>query len=540
MFKRIVNKLFGKQISQEANNVAFRAIVKNSNAMAMRGGGTFSGSSGGSGWRGGVAYSGSIRTIDHYTMRHNARNAYLETPQAKALTDRFADTVADIGLKLDATPKASILGLSQEELSDWAENVEARYDLWARSKRQHRSETMTWYQYHRLYQIEQQRDNDQFTRLYYSQDRNLLNPLQFEAIDADQIRGDSYTSTLGGLASLDGIERDSRGRETFYNIWTQNPKTLGSVNVKIPRVGPKSKRLFMLHGYMPEFAGQGRGFSRLGHAIQKFQNLTDFELSHIKKAIAQSMVSMTVKPSADKPASNFLENMATNFGISAAGTVFDGGGDPGTAGDVTDVVPPVSCFSIPEGTVEVPGSMVVTNLNSGEELKPFEPKSPIDSYGEFVDAFTAHLTAASSMPIEVLLMRFNENYSASRATLILFWRIVQMFREEMAADLLNPTYEMWLSSEIAMGRISAPGWSDPILRAAWLCAKWVGSPMPNIDPLRTAKADEKYVELSAQTLDDVARNLNGSSGAANRAKNSRQFEALPDAPWLASNDAGEL
>jgi capsid protein len=101
----------------------------------------------------------------------------------------------------------------------------------------------------------------------------------------------------------------------------------------------------------------------------------------------------------------------------------------------------------------------------------------------------------------------------------------------MAADFLDPIYEMWLSEEIAAGRITAPGWSDPLLRMAWLSCEWAGAPMPNIDPSATAKADQMYIEMGAQTPDDVARNLNGSSGKANRAKNARQLPELTPVPW---------
>jgi len=134
------------------------------------------------------------------------------------------------------------------------------------------------------------------------------------------------------------------------------------------------------------------------------------------------------------------------------------------------------------------------------------------------------------MPLEVLLIKFNSNYSASRAALIMFWRQAQIWRDEMAADFLNPVYESWLSEEIAAGKITAPGWSDFRLRAAWLSCEWAGSPMPNIDPNATADSDLKYASMGAQTLDDIARNFNGSSGKANRIKNARQFVELPEPP----------
>jgi hypothetical protein len=55
--------------------------------------------------------------------------------------------------------------------------------------------------------------------------------------------------------------------------------------------------------------------------------------------------------------------------------------------------------------------------------------------------------------------------------------------------------------------------------------------MPNIDPMRTAMADKAYVEMGAETLDRVARNLNGSSGSSNRAKLKQEYSELAQPPW---------
>ena len=87
-------------------------------------------------------------------------------------------------------------------------------------------------------------------------------------------------------------------------------------------------------------------------------------------------------------------------------------------------------------------------------------------------------------------MKFNQNYSASRAALLLFWRVARIWQGEQVADFLDLLYEMWLSEEIAGGRISAPGFSDPMMKQAWLCSSWRGQPMPNIDPMKTAAANK--------------------------------------------------
>ena len=116
-------------------------------------------------------------------------------------------------------------------------------------------------------------------------------------------------------------------------------------------------------------------------------------------------------------------------------------------------------------------------------------------------------------------------------TLLLFWAVAEIHREEIASDFLNPVFQSWISEEIAAGNIEAPGFSDPSLRKAWLDCRWVGSPMPNIDPMRTAKADQMYVEMGATDLDRLAQEHNGSDGRINRAKLNRQVEELTIPPW---------
>ena len=516
----------------------FSSKTKKPGAYANSGYMGYGSRSGGAKFPYGLSASGNTRVLDHFTLRQNARDAYQDTPQAKALVDRWADTIVDVGLKLESTPDAKILKKNQEELEDWREEVDARFDLWCASKKQHRAETMTFYQYQRLYAQSGQRDNDMFTRLYYASNRDLMNPLQFSGIDANQIRGYAFTSTYTQYNQRDGIKRDGRGRELSYKVWLQqygkndDPYKFET----IPRIGPKSKRVFMLHGFTPEYVGQGRGYSRLAHALQEFENITDFSLAQIKKAINQSSITMYVKPGKDNPSSNPFENILTGEG--AAPVVEQFGSDPQPVQDAQNVNP-VSCYRMPEATIEKPGSTAVFNLAEGEDLAPFKATAPSESFDSFVNSFCSYLSASLSMPIEVMLMKFNQNYSASRASLILFWRVAQIWRAEMESDLLNPVYEMWLSEEIAAARILAPGWQDPILREAWMSARWLGSPMPNIDPMRTAKADKEYVDMGAQTLDRVARNLNGSNGKANRSKLTREFTELPSPPWQNGSAQGE-
>lgn len=483
--------------------------------------------SGGSGWPFGVANRGRARLLSHYRMLMNARDAYHDSVQARAIVSRKADNVAGIGLRVEPMPIASVLGITEEFADLWGRDVAHRYDLCMRDKKQNRSETMTGYQSQHFYTTSKERDNDVFIRLYYSGDRGLQNPLQFEFIDPTQIRGSALTNTGMPFQKLkDGIVRDDRGRETAYNILVPNADGKMKI-VTVQARGPKSKRKFMLHGFTPEYAGQGRGYSPLGFAIQKFENITDFESAHIKKAISLSSTILKVE-NPDLDPGDPTQGVSGGDYAGPSQTVAEYGTDATPSTDAVNVDPRVVRMQGAE--IREPGSTILIAPQRGDKIGEIGGQAPSVSYDAFLDAFTAHLSAATGMPIEVLLMRFNQNYSASRATLILFWRKVTIDREEMAADYLFPHYEMWLAEEIAAGRIQAPGWSDPVLKAAWLNAAWVGMPLPDIDPSKTAKAAALRTALGHQTGKRGAREYNGSDFDTNATTIEREYGERPPMP----------
>jgi lambda family phage portal protein len=481
---------------------------------------------GGSKWPFGLASSGSAPVLDHFTLRANARAAYHESTAARSVVERYADSVVDQGLRLEATPHASILGVQADAAESWARDVEERFDVWAKDRRVHRRGLMNFYQLQRLAEISQQRDGEYFARFFYSRERKLQNPLQLDFVDPTQIRGDALTAATGENTIDDGIIRDAAGREVGYKIWVLVSGRF--TEREIPAVGARSGLRLMVHGYQPEYSYQRRGFSRLSHALQEFENLTDFTSAQIKKAIIQSCLNMYVKPSKDAPASFPFDELARG----GAGPTAEQVPTPAVGDGASSITSQVNYIELPEATMTTPGSVGMFNLREGEDIQPFKATAPAEQYERFVNAFVGSLSASMSIPPEVLFMKFGQNYSASRAALIMFWRVATIWRDELASDFLNPVYEAWLTGEIAAGRISAPGWNNPVMRAAWLSNNWIGAPMPNIDPARQAEADRNYAEIGATTLDRVSRNLNGSSGAANRQKLAREFEELPSpAPW---------
>lgn len=478
-------------------------------------------------YTGGLSRSSPINIHSHFELRQQIRDKLYDSLEARSLVTSKIDVVVDIGLRLKPVPIADILGIEPEAAEQWAENVAQGFHLWAKSNKSDRRRINNFYQNQQLYQLFFQRDSDIFVRFFYGRDKDQLNPLQIGFIDPNQIRGYDYTNTYYQFPHDDGIIFDKNGREKSYKIWHMKENFEYEYAI-VPAIGEKSGRIFMKHAFSPEYAGQTRGMPKLTHLIQELEDLTGFKLSVLQKAINQASFVGAVEND-EQDASNPLVGRV-------AGPVRD----YGTAADIQAAEnenaslegnAPINWTAMPEATLDRPGSVLIGNLRRGDKFKYLQDTSPSEGYASFESAFFTSICASTGWASEVVLKKFSNNYSASRGILILIWRKAQIEKEDMASDFLDPIYEMWLSEEIAAGRIKAPGWSDPRMRAAWLNCEWAGAPMPNIDPLKTMEADRGYVEIGAQTLDDVARNLNGSSGKANRAKNTRQYEELPNPPW---------
>lgn len=482
----------------------------------------------GSKWIGGLDPS-APSSIDHYKLRQNARKVCIESPEARTLINRSTDLVIGAGATLNLEPKYELLGITPEAAEEWARKAETLFDLWANSKAQHKSGQFCFYETMRLLFKGHKRDNEFFVRLYYSPDPSLILPLQFEILDPNQIRGDAYThtSSLNGISD-DGILRDSNGREMAYKVWITVPGTIRFEAVELPRTGPKSGRLYMIHGFTPEYAGQCRGYSELGLDIQDFKNIIDFKAANVRKAINQSNIAFTAESDSNNPSVDPFENIAGG----GAGPTIETTIDPGTGKtSFSEVSEDPYYKKIQDRSLSEPGSIGVFGQPGKQHLKPFLNTAPATGHGDFIKAELEAVFSSHGMPLEVAYMSFKNNYSASQASLLLnnLNNDVELFL--MAVQALDPILEMFFSCAIASGRVTCPGWQDPILHAAWMAHRWSRPPMPNIDRVKSATADKMYAELGANDLEDVAMRLNGSSFRSNVSKLKRQYSELPTPTW---------
>lgn len=505
----------------------------------------------GSKMRNGISRSGEGRFFDTCAMRRNARAAYHESTAARALVKRETDVVIDCGLKFRSSPNTKILGISRQRAQDWADEFNERFDLYMRSKDATTDNTQTGYQEQRQLFLFLYRDGEYFTRFNRLKDRkDALSILSLQNIDAEMIGGDALVSTIGyNDSNFDGIIRDKYGREeayvvvqraskTKYNPYTE-PFIPAGISSLFTSAGYEMKTIRakkngvtqMIHGFIAEYPGQTRGISQIGCSLQEFHQFTDFSIAHIEKAIQQASMFVATESEGNEDAVNPFEERLINTSAGVADSIADQIAAIPTEKELEAADANLTYRLMDEAVIDQPGRIGVFGLPPKQKLKMLQNTAPVTEYPSFVDSFFSYLAAASGQSIETVLMKFGENYSASRATLILVWRIARIFQQEIVSDGLDPWKQAWAEAEIASGRMQAPGWNVPIMRAAWLDGRWIGAPMPEINPYDQAKANALNASMGATDLDRIALENNGSDGASNRENLTRQVKDLPIMPF---------
>ena len=123
-----------------------------------------------------------------------------------------------------------------------------------------------------------------------------------------------------------------------------------------------------------------------------------------------------------------------------------------------------------------------------------DTKRPNVNFGVFLDANMKYDYASMGLPYEVVLMVFQNNFSASRASLKMFEAILKFTRKYLCIDgFYKLAYEQFFDLEVLKGNLEAPkyielrnkpGYADN----AYLLAKFEGMPIPHIDPVKEVNA----------------------------------------------------
>ena len=483
-------------------------------------------------WKGGYLWNGSKFdgsklypsgfTTDIEKLRDASRAAYWDSMQARGIVGRFNDTVICDGLHLEYRPFWKFLegnaGLNdKEKQNEIISEVESRFYLWMNSKEVDASERMNGFELQGYQYLNQCRDGETFVIFRYSSNEKRMSPLSLQYILPEQVSTPGSRSVIdlakiNGNRIEDGIEIDKNGKAVAIYV----TDAFYTEHQRIPFFG--KDRRFILHPMVYDIIGSVRGNPILSPVIHELKKITDYEVAEIQAAVGNAIFAAFIKPSAEKDASKLLK----------AGAINKNGTD--TASESTT--------DRDYGKFNTPG-LFVQGLKAGETLESFDTKRPNTNFGGFLKDVTKHISASLGLPIEILEESFNANYSASRASLLLFWNRVNKERASFQSQFLIPIFEAWIKEEIKAKRINLPGFGkSPAIDAAWLSCSFVGRNLPSIDPQKEATAVDTRIAAGLTTREREAQNYNGSDFEDNVAKLKIENQKLQEANTNINNANG--
>lgn len=442
---------------------------------------------------------------DYQTLRDRSSQLFRENLYAKGLIRRLITNEINVGLEPEANPDGSILGIPDEQLSDWSEDVENRWAIYANNPQLcDYSGRRTDGEIQAEIRTEALIAGDCLVVLH--QDPITLLP------KTQVIRGALVADPMDKPEGVDirhGVELDKTGKHVAFWV-TQDDGT----SVRIEAWGKRSGRkiAWMVYG-TPLRVDEVRGEPLLSVVFQSLKEVDRYRDSAQRKATINSILAMWIKKTQNVMGTKSVSHGATRRGSS---TVTDSDGSTRT-------------FKSAE---MIPG-LVIQELAYGEEPVAHPTQGTDVNFGVFEEAIIQAVAWANEIPPEILRLAFSSNYAASQAANNEFKIYLNRVRNWLGKTIGSPRYIEWLLSEVLTGRIIAPGllesWRDPMQYAtygAWTANDWSGAIKPSTDIVKSANGYGMMVDRGFITNERATRELTGQKFSKNIKKIRRENELI--------------
>ena len=449
--------------------------------------------------------------IDEYgsTLRQRSRDLFDGGGLARSGPTTLTTSVVGWGIQPKPKIDGDFLGMSEELREETERNILREFKLWAENTFCDAERRKNFYELQQLAFLSMLVSGDVFA--LFGMKPNNRTPYQttIRLLEADRIStpdssGDSEIKNLdGGGRIIDGVEIDREGAVVKYHVASHHPLA-GSITEQITwqpidAYGRDTGAPNILHIMVAERPEQRRGVPFVAAEIELLKQFDRYLKSELTANLVASMFSV------------FLESTE----------------DDGISG-LEDVVNADEKVTDDEYHYEL-GPGVVLDLPFGKKVHEVNPTRNNSTFDKYVGAMETVIGSSMEIPKEVLVKKYESNYTAARAALLDFWRTVRVYRTRFNAAFNQPIYEAFLSEAVATGRIEAPGFfDDPAIRQAWCGCSWMGASMGHVDPLKEVNAAAMRIANNITTQEQEASEYNGNDWAANVRQRRRELEALQE------------
>ena len=381
-------------------------------------------------------------------LRERARDLYEGGGLARSGPETLTTSVVGWGIHPKPEIDGEYLGMSDEVREEAERNILREFKLWAENTMCDAARQQDFYGLQQLAFLSMLMSGDVFALFGMKENRRTPYQTTIRLLEADRIcnpnssgSSESTESDSGGRI-IDGVEIDREGAVIRYHIASRSPNAASDSSEltweKIDAYGSDTGYPNILHIMTYERPEQRRGIPFVSAEIELIKQFSRYMNAELAGKVVSAMLTLFITS----------EN------------------DDGKAG-MEDAVNEDEKVTDDELKLELaPGA--IYDLPPGKNVTTVDPKRSDTQFEAFVNTCITVIASSMGIPKEVLIKKYESNYTAARAALLDFWRTVRVYRTRFNTAFNQPIYEQWLSEAVATGRIEAPGFfDDPSIRQAY-------------------------------------------------------------------------
>lgn len=433
-------------------------------------------------------------------LRERSRDLYMGSPIATGALKTKRTASIGKGLRAKPTLDYELLGITQVEARKMELDIERKWKSWAEKTTCDGERRHNFYTLQRLLKLSMDMNGDVFWLPQYKTRPGNRYDLVIQLVEGDRVSNPSILKskklwstskevaykTKKGNQIIEGVELNEDGEVVAYHISNRNLTTYGEHKQEHKRVeayGKKTGERVVYHLFDPERIGQSRGVPLLAPVIGALKDLTRYTDAEIKRSVIMGMFTAFITK--ENPTANLM-GMGNIGGVENESAPEDDTG---------------------EETIKL-GAANIVELSPGENIKTAAPNSMNVGFEMFVKAVCVQVGAAIEIPVDVLLKQFNSSYSASRASLMEFWRVATNDRDYIIYNFCQPVYERFIMELLEKGDIHLPGFFESEdKKNAYTRCMWVGEAKGHLDPVKEIKAATARVNLGISSLETEAQEI---------------------------------